>query len=862
MNKNKKIAAAVVSTVMAGTMAFTFAACTPTKEPDGPDNKPPVTVEDEWGILNKDGTVNYDAYKRESEVTLNLGVGHNSATTSTVFASDMGTKIHLPDGKEYSPGDLKPAWVQMGTDLNITFRDVFRGKDGATSGNLKTMTTTSDTDGVLWYDKTDLFTTDLSVAVEYAAKGTNILNLADYLNYMPNFTKFLKENPVVYLSLLQDGMDTQTGEDQTIYIAPYFDGYDDIERYCIVRQDWTAKLLNGSTATGSTATYASACAATTYVQPYMTADYEIQCLNEAGTDTITIKKNYTNALAEVKKSGSALYNAYNAIAGEAYAGDSGNIVAIMNAAIAKNANATGAQLTELYRAYIDACYQKDGASYYAADKRANVFNGYDACWDVDDLVAVLRCVMTNTSYLVDASSGFTALGGIATRDGTIDRTPDIVSLAGQLYGVRGATSRYDYSYIDKDGTLQYALENEELFNACANLNLLVKEGLIASYGALGDFATASGIGTKDSNKTTEYFMVYDYSQTQTLYGFYAEDTNVTGKTVPSGYYFSPVLTPVAKWDVDGDGNHTDLMRFTESWRSTKTSGLALNGALAKKGNEDKLKAALQLVDYLYSEDGQIVSTFGPMATNANGAGGFWYNTKATDAEITSGSYFTYKGVKYAGSNYKGEYTPTITSALYESFKGLGNYADYTTGKDMSGAKLSFTSYARMIIGTTLPVGVKDQSFENQLTSQMGQNGAGKVGVALAKGVVKGMTLDIDPANYWYTCIPSGLPVPESRTTNVLNATYMTDYMYSTGTKKTSSKTFMSIMAWIVLYGTNSTYNQQDVSIAYTSIADLYTQVISKNGNTDMTYKALATARENVYKAAWETAKAYWTYLSK
>ena len=119
-------------------------------------------------------------------------------------------------------------------------------------------------------------------------------------------------------------------------------------------------------------------------------------------------------------------------------------------------------------------------------------------------------------------------------------------------------------------------------------------------------------------------MMYDYSQTQTLNGFAVEDSQVTGKDAPKGYYFAPVVTPVSKWDVNADGNITadEYFRFTESWRSTKVSGLGLNGELANAGNEEKLKAAIQLVDFLYSDDGQIVSTFGPMASDAEGTGGF------------------------------------------------------------------------------------------------------------------------------------------------------------------------------------------------------------------------------------------------
>lgn len=837
MNKYKKIAAAVISTVMAGTMVVSLAACGP--QGDNGDNRTDEekltkllnhistesnakgratannsgwttaksywtylgsnaggTVADEYGVLNQDGTIKYSAYSGNSGVTLNLAIGHNSSVTSTTVG-EIGDNIKLPDNKTYEAGNLKPAWQQLSTDLNIKFNDVYKG--WATNANLTNIM--SGTDGAN-YANVDLYTTDLSYAVQYesATSGT-VLNLADYLDKMPNFTKFLQDNPIVYLSLLQAGMNTETGANQALYIAPYFDGNDDIERYCIIRQDWAAKLLNGTSALADNGTkYSESCAATTSAKSYMgtTGSYSIESLVDENGTKITIKKDYDAALAAAKNTTTALGAAYNAIAGAAYAGESGNIVDIMNAALAANKDATGSQLVNLYRAYIDVCYIEDGGARFTPETRADVFNGYDACWDVDDLVAMLRCVKTNAKTLVGDGK---SVVGIVPRSGQNDRTPDMVRLAAQLYGVRGADSRYEYTYIAKDGTLKDARNDKEFYEALNNFHQLKAEGLIEDYSGLSGFSFASA-----QNKSGDSFgfMMYDYSQTQTKEGF--KEANIT-----AGYKLSPIVTPVSKWDVDGDGNHTDVMRFTESWRSTKTSGLALNGALAKTENAAKLKAALQLVDYLYSEDGQIVSTYGPMA-QANGDGGFWYNTEATPEQVTAGKYFTYKGTKYSGTDYKGKTTPTITDKFYQSF--LGNEVNgwslsKSSNKDVKGAAYNYTNYARMLIGSTLPVGVKDQSFENQLTSSCGKAGADLVGVCLKAGTIKGMTLKIDSNNYWYTCVPTSLPVAANYVNDVLNASSQDHLKQITGTQKAGGdKNFLSIFNHIILYGLTGEYNQQ------------------------------------------------------
>ena len=853
MNKFKKLAAAAVSVVMTGTMVLSLAACGEKKPNGGGNDHPDYSGKDYYGILNEDGTINYGAYEREGgKVTLSTAVGHNSLTTSISY-KDLGGTITLPNKTEdYKVGDVKPAWQQMGDDLNITWNDLYEGKQ--TNANLKTLLTENQTGtSTPKYAAVDLFTTDLSLAVSYSASGeADILNLADYLDYMPNFRQFLNENPIVYLSLLQDGMSTKDGKGQEILVAPYFDGNDDIERYCIIRHDWAEKLLNGDTATGSTEVLGK----DVQVQPFMgSADYEIDALTADGSSVIKVKKNYTAALAAAKDESKPLGAAYKAIANAAYNGDSGNIVAIMNAALAANANATGAQLVNLFRAYIDVAFTKaDGSALYSADNRAHVFTGYDACWDVDDLVAMLRCVRTNEVVLVGVGK---KIGGIAPRSGQSDRTSDIVSLACQLYGVRGGTSRNEFTYIDNAGNIKDARETTDFYNAMANMNALYKEGLIANYSSMANFTTSSGLATKDGMDANEYFMVYDYSQTQTLEGFYLEDGELTGGKAPKGYYFAPVLTPVSKWDVNGNNTieANEYFRFTESWRSTKTGGLAANGAV--KNNKAKLDAVLQFIDYLYSEDGQIVSSFGPMATNKTGDGGFWYNEEATAAQVAAGNYFTYKGVKYSGTDYKGKTTPTITDNLYKSFKGLTvNGWKVSDNNKVSGAKLNFTNYARMLIGSTLPVGVKDQSFENQLTSKMGQTGAGRVGVALAKGVVKGMSLDIDPDNYWFTCSPTGLPVSEGDQ-EILDHSSQDNFMYMTGKQK-GDKNFFSIMNYIVLNGTSGTYNQQDVSVSYTSISDL----LSKTLGGTSTISGLAGIRRVAYNNGWSTAKDYWDYLSK
>jgi putative aldouronate transport system substrate-binding protein len=159
------------------------------------------------------------------------------------------------------------------------------------------------------------------------------------------------------------------------------------------------------------------------------------------------------------------------------------------------------------------------------------------------------------------------------------------------------------------------------------------------------------------------------------------------------------------------------MRFTESWRSVKTDGWALSVA-GIAGDQNKLYAALKLIDYAYSEEGQILMSYGPDAfikTNADG------------------SYVTF--------NFNGKEMPVIADATFAELweKAKGNY----------------TNYARQYLGSTLSF-LKSQAFEVQCTAEAGREGASIISNAIAFGTIKHPELAVTE-NPWYTSIPTVLP---------------------------------------------------------------------------------------------------------
>jgi len=234
------------------------------------------------------------------------------------------------------------------------------------------------------------------------------------------------------------------------------------------------------------------------------------------------------------------------------------------------------------------------------------------------------------------------------------------------------------------------------------MNNMAKEGLISKA-----FMDSSAESTKTYLENDLGFMHYDYNQTQTVY-------NQTA--LQDGEKYMAVMVPVARW-YDGTNEEGVYMRFTESWRSVKVDGWGISVA-GTEGNQDKLYAALKLIDYAYSEEGQILMSYGPDA----------FIKKGED-----GSYVTF--------SFNGKEMPVIADATYAELweKASGNY----------------TNYARQFLGSTLSF-AKSQAFEYQCTHEVGKEGAGYISTAIGLGTIKHPELAVTE-NPWYTSVPTVLP---------------------------------------------------------------------------------------------------------
>ena len=600
---------------------------------------PEAKVEEAKTLTYADGTV------------LRIAAGYNSKKTGLSFdAETAGEGITLA-GVTYHAGDLKPTWVEVENLLKIKIEDKYQGNSATNEFKF-------------WQerlDEVDLVSGNATALNEYGAKGS-LVNIAEYLDYMPNFKAYLEANPIVRLSI------TGSTSDGAIYFAPYFDGVNDIERMPLMRTDWVVKLLDGE---GEFNAEKSGTLKAAAYEPYMptSGKVSIDTPNAEGTAVIKLTKDYDKA---------------------------GNIVAKMNEALKAGA-VDGVKAVNMLRTYIDQAY----GGYYGTT-RSNLFIGQDAAWDVDEMVALLRCVVANAYTL----NGTDTIQGLFSReDSNLQRQVDLYRFAGILFGVRGLESRQDFLYVDTDGKLKDARSEVATYEALDRMRAMAVEGLISQ-----SFIEASGESSSTMLQNDLGFMSYDYNQTQTI-------LNKTKLQNEEGEKYMAVMVPVARW-YDGTDPNGVYMRFTESWRSVKTDAWAISKA-GVGDDQDKLFAALKLFDYVFSEKGQILMSYGPDAfikTNADG------------------SYVTF--------NFNGKQMPVIADETYELLWKLasGNY----------------TNFARFYLGSTLSF-VKSQAFEYQCTHEIGKEGAGKISTAIGLGTIKHPELAVDKANMWYTSVPTTLP---------------------------------------------------------------------------------------------------------
>jgi len=643
--------------VILGAASLILAGCGP--DPVEPTPADPTPADPTPTDPVKDPTPVVKELKYADGTELRIAGGYQKTNEAISFqdASITGEGIQLANGKTYHTNDLKPTWESLENSLKVKFTDKFTGAGSA------------EKEFKVWKEQLDQVDIVAGNADSLVAAGSEgqLVDFNEYMDYMPNFKAYLASNQIARLSITGN---TETG---AIYFSPYFDGVDDIERMPLIRTDMVKKLLDEdlSKLPGNRLVKVGKYA------PYMPTSGKV-------TVKITDKDGKVSDLTKD-------YSQY------------GNIVSKMN----KTASLTGQKACEMLREYIDKTY----GGHYA--KRSDLFCGYDAAWDADEMVALLRCAVA----CLNDNDGNPIAGLFSRESANLQRNVDLYRFAGSLFGARGLEARKSWTYIDSEGKLHDARGEKETYDAVLRIAAMAQEGLVNISGS----ATSTNMLEKDAG-----ILSYDYNQTQTL-------MNDTKLQLDQGEEYIAIMVPVAKWN---DGKKEEYKRFTESWRSVKTDGWAISKA-GVGSDENKLHAALKLFDFAFSIQGQITMSYGPDEF-----------IKVKDASVVISDWADV-AKKYETFNFNGQQMPVITDATYASLKALagGNY----------------TNFARRYLGSTLNGFPKSQAFEYQCTTETGKKGSAILATAIGAGIIEHPLLKVNKENMWYTSTPTTLPSTKEET---------------------------------------------------------------------------------------------------
>ena len=439
---------------------------------------------------------------------------------------NQSSPLTLSNGDVVSAGMLKPVWSYIAEQENSTFKDVSI-QDAKATDMIKTEST-SNFSGANIYGGNSIATTLMA----YGAQGKFVaLNKLMDQGQMPHFKAYLDANPDIRKSI--------TAYDGNIYQVPYIAEIGNFARTYLCRASWITGLLDASNANYDTKAF------TTYYDGFYTGDHARQ-------NTVTPK----DGVSITKKTNES-------------------IIEIQNNLSVKN----GATLTKALIDYINRNYDYDQPS--------QLYSGEKAAYDIDELIALWRCVKANPTYLTEGKAE--TVWPFFTRKSSYRE--ELMRLATYFDGIpsHGSDSYSSRWTIDKDGQLQYTYSTEPMYNVLSAMSDLNAEGLI--YSDCYDLSNKSNFrsvlwGTDKSSAPSYGFMNFDWIASST-----SDSLNPD---------IEVILPPVAK--VNGVWQY-----YIDNSRVIKPDGWSISVA----GSTDaQIKRAASVMDYFFTDEGQIVQNYG------------------------------------------------------------------------------------------------------------------------------------------------------------------------------------------------------------------------------------------------------------
>lgn len=532
------------------------------------------------------------------DIKVNFAAGNKSRT----MTYNQESPLTLPDESVVSAGMLKPMWTYVGNELNVKFEDV-TVQDIKATDMIQTESTSN-------FAGANIFGGN-SIAERLMYYGTEgkFVNLSEKMaeGYLPNFNAYLNENPDVKAAI--------TAYDGNIYHIPYIAELNQFARTFVIRGSWVTDLLDAEGAAYDTDGF------DTYYEGFYTGDNKRTGDNGG---TVTPKE----GIDIVKKTDA-------------------NIIEIQNALDVKN----GETLTNALIQYIGDNYDYENPS--------ELYLGEKAAYDMDELIALMRCIKANPAYLTEGRAE--TVWPVFVRQSNYRE--DLLRFSTYFGGVKvhGADSYESRWYIDENGTVQYTYSQEGLYDVLTYLSQMEAEGLI--YSDCYDLADKTNYrstlwGTDGGDAPSFGFLTYDWISSST-------SDSLNGDTVV-------ILPPVAK--VNGVWQY-----YIDNGRAIKPDGWAISVA---GSTEEQVERACAVFDYFFSGEGRVLQNYGLPMNLEEGQ-----------------TYVGPDGIEY----------PLFTQWVKDSAMSL--------------AKGDVSTFLRDWIGSQMPIGYpKEIGFEYQTTSERGFQG--------------------------------------------------------------------------------------------------------------------------------------------
>ena len=460
------------------------------------------------------------------ELKFNFALGNKSRT----MTYNQESPLTLPDGTVVSAGMLKPMWSYVEKELNSKFSDV-TVQDVKATDMIQTESTSNFAGANIYGGE--------SIAERLMFYGTEgkFVNLTEMMEagYMPNFKAYLEENPDVLSAI--------TAYDGNVYHVPYIAELNQIARSFVIRESWVTNLLDAEGAA--------------YDQDSFAVYYEgfyVEGNRRTGEygGTVTPKE----GVGITKKTDQS-------------------IIEIQNALAVKN----GETLTNALIQYI--------ADNYDYENPSELFLGEKAAYDIDEMIALMRCIKANPTLLTDGKA--TVVWPLFVRQSNYRE--DLLRLTTYFDGIKihGADSYKSRWYIDEDGNVQYTYSEEGTYNVLRYLSMMEAEGLIYSdaYDLTDKTNYRSTLwGTDEGDAPSFGFMTYDWIASST-------SDSLNSDTVV-------ILPPVAK--VNGVWQY-----YLDNGRAIKPDGWSISVA---GSTEEQVQRACAVMDYFFTEEGATLQNYG------------------------------------------------------------------------------------------------------------------------------------------------------------------------------------------------------------------------------------------------------------